>query len=73
MFIIGSDNVLEVGRVYTDITGPFLEKLIGQRVLVIRVSDAFEWEKCLDGFVKDLRYAQSISFLIPYFYEVKTD
>jgi len=53
--------------------GNFFPDLPNQRFLVIAEATREEWIECVVGFGEDRDWAEMLSVLDPYFYEIQTD
>lgn len=71
--VITSSKPLEVGKVYNSMYDQNAVLRLGQFFKVVRKSTRQEWVDCLVSFGEERAWAEMLSVLDPYFYEIQTD
>jgi len=71
--VIQSSRSLNIGESYRDVFDPIAVHRPEQIVHVVAESTREEWVECLVSFGEDRDWAEALSVLDPYFYEILTD
>ena len=71
--IIGSEDRLKVGKVYSDMTDQYAKPHPEQVFKVVRQSNSKEWLKNHLARGGDPKLAQNVLDFISYYYEIQTD
>ena len=72
--VITSSEPLEVGNLYIGkLRDPWAINRAEQAYRVIGESTREEWVECLVSFGEERAWAEALSVLDPYFYEIQTD
>jgi hypothetical protein len=72
--VIQSGEQLEIGKVYQGkLRDPWAIRRPEQAYLVVAESTREEWVECVVSFGEERAWAEMLSVLDPYFYEIRTD
>ena len=71
--VLQSHRQLEVGKIYRGLHDPWAQIRPEQMFMVLSESTPEEWIECVVSFGGERAWAEMLSVLDPYFYEIITD